>query len=256
MGFPSQLRAARIAAGLTQRQIADAIGITNSTYCGYETGKREPDVAKIKKLSKILNVPADNLLDTGISPQKSPLYSSEAMEVARVYDTLDVDGKQRIHEVIKRELEIKLSMDSFIERIRVLRLYDYYLDINNLEESGIDLERVRPAEHPFVVPENPPKDQAEVIKKINDRELTQPIGVHFRRNGQYDKIYIADLGTQAVPGTLGLYNINGRTFLAKIKGGKFFFHPYSRSPSKIPEDLDVECKGAVVGVIDAKFVYR
>lgn len=65
MGFSEQLRKARIASGLTQQQVANAMGITNSTYCGYETGKRQPDVQKIKQLSKILGISGDALLETG-----------------------------------------------------------------------------------------------------------------------------------------------------------------------------------------------
>lgn len=54
MSFPERLKEARNAVGYTQQQVADAMGITNSTYCGYETGKRRPDVAKIKRLADIL----------------------------------------------------------------------------------------------------------------------------------------------------------------------------------------------------------
>jgi len=39
MSFQEQLKKARINRGYTQQQIADLMGITNSTYCGYETGK-------------------------------------------------------------------------------------------------------------------------------------------------------------------------------------------------------------------------
>ena len=46
MSFSEQLRKARLARGYTQQQVADAIGITKSTYCGYETNKRKPDVHK------------------------------------------------------------------------------------------------------------------------------------------------------------------------------------------------------------------
>lgn len=35
-----KLRQARKNAGFTQLQVAKAIGVTESTYCGYETGKR------------------------------------------------------------------------------------------------------------------------------------------------------------------------------------------------------------------------
>ena len=37
MSFSEQLKKARLEAGYTQQQVADLMGITNSTYCGYET---------------------------------------------------------------------------------------------------------------------------------------------------------------------------------------------------------------------------
>lgn len=73
MSFSVELKIAREKAGLTQQQIADRMNIDKSTYCGYETGKRQPDVRKIKQLSEVLNVSADDLLEikiektTGIS---------------------------------------------------------------------------------------------------------------------------------------------------------------------------------------------
>lgn len=67
MGFAEQLKKARLAKGYTQQQVADAMGITNSTYCGYETGKRQPDVEKIKQLAIILDTSGDILLETGIN---------------------------------------------------------------------------------------------------------------------------------------------------------------------------------------------
>lgn len=65
MEFKDALRNARKAKGMTQVEIAEAMNITKSTYCGYETGKRQPDVAKIKQISEILEIPADQLLQTG-----------------------------------------------------------------------------------------------------------------------------------------------------------------------------------------------
>lgn len=72
MEFYEELKAARIKAGLTQQQIADEIGITKSTYCGYETAKRNPDPQRIKQLAKVLHISADTLLDTGIEKEKAP----------------------------------------------------------------------------------------------------------------------------------------------------------------------------------------
>lgn len=71
MGFPEQLKKARLNIGYTQQQVADLMGITKSTYCGYEIGKRQPDVAKIKQLACILNTSGDVLLETGFGQEPS-----------------------------------------------------------------------------------------------------------------------------------------------------------------------------------------
>lgn len=76
MSFGERLRAARERRGITQQQVADFMGIDKSTYCGYETGKRQPDVQKIKQLSKILGVSGDELLETDYASE-NPLALTE-----------------------------------------------------------------------------------------------------------------------------------------------------------------------------------
>ena len=84
MEFYEELKAARIKAGLTKQQIADEIGITKSTYCGYETAKRNPDPQRIKQLAKVLHISADTLLDTGIEKEKAPAPAkAETGEITR-----------------------------------------------------------------------------------------------------------------------------------------------------------------------------
>ncbi len=75
MGFPEQLKNARSRIGYTQQQVADLMGITKSTYCGYETGKRQPDVIKIKHLANILNTSGDILLETGF--EQKPIFENK-----------------------------------------------------------------------------------------------------------------------------------------------------------------------------------
>lgn len=79
MSFAEQLKQARLAQGLTQQQVADLMGITNSTYCGYETGKRQPDVAKIKLLANILKTSGDTLLETGFLPGSEDMLRLSAL---------------------------------------------------------------------------------------------------------------------------------------------------------------------------------
>ena len=60
--FNENLRAARERKKMTQKDVADNIGVAKSTYSLYESGNREPNVQTIKKLAYLLNVSADDLL--------------------------------------------------------------------------------------------------------------------------------------------------------------------------------------------------
>ena len=85
MGFAERLKTARVSLGMTQREVADKLGVTVSTYSGYETGKREPDVLKLKLLARILNTSGDVLLETGLGDDRNSRCptSAEAERILR-----------------------------------------------------------------------------------------------------------------------------------------------------------------------------
>lgn len=60
--FNENLKAARERKGISQKDMAESIGVAKSTYSLYESGNREPNVQTIKKIADILNVSADELL--------------------------------------------------------------------------------------------------------------------------------------------------------------------------------------------------
>ena len=66
--FNENLRAARERKNITQKDVADNIGVAKSTYSLYESGNREPNVQTIKKLADLLNVSADDLLGLNQEP--------------------------------------------------------------------------------------------------------------------------------------------------------------------------------------------
>lgn len=54
-----KMAAARINAGLTQREFADLCGVRVETVNSWEQGKTEPPVSAIRKLSEKSNIPMD-----------------------------------------------------------------------------------------------------------------------------------------------------------------------------------------------------
>ncbi len=49
-------------AGLTQKELADKLGVGSNTISQYELGKRKPDILKLSRLAIILDCSVDDLL--------------------------------------------------------------------------------------------------------------------------------------------------------------------------------------------------
>lgn len=101
MSIGERIKEARIRRGLTQQQLAEAIGVANNTITGYEKGTREPDSLKINAIAKILNVSGDYLLGT----EYDWLPSAAAMSIAQKYDRLDAHSREAIDWLIDHELK-------------------------------------------------------------------------------------------------------------------------------------------------------
>ena len=54
-----QLRKARLQAGYSQQNIADALNINRATYTYYETGKTSPDPITLGKIARIFGAPIE-----------------------------------------------------------------------------------------------------------------------------------------------------------------------------------------------------
>ncbi len=66
--FNENLKIARESKGMSQKEVADGIGVAKSTYSLYESGNREPNVQTIKKIADLLNISADTLLGINEEP--------------------------------------------------------------------------------------------------------------------------------------------------------------------------------------------
>lgn len=62
MSFNKRLKIARQNSGKTQKETAEAIGMTPNAYQKYELGTSEPNLAKLVFLADLFNVSLDYLL--------------------------------------------------------------------------------------------------------------------------------------------------------------------------------------------------
>lgn len=75
---PEKLKERRKELKLTQKDIAEKLGISYQAYSAWERGVKEPSAEKVSQLEKLLNVPKG--------------YFTE-IEIVRLYNTLSSSGK-------------------------------------------------------------------------------------------------------------------------------------------------------------------
>jgi transcriptional regulator with XRE-family HTH domain len=61
------LAAMRLNAGLSQKQLADAVGSAQPNVSLWESGMREPSLSTVAKLARVLNVSADDIVAALVS---------------------------------------------------------------------------------------------------------------------------------------------------------------------------------------------
>ena len=84
---PEKLKARRKELKMTQKEIADRLGISYQAYSAWERGVKKPSRKKVKQLEQILNVPKD--------------YFTE-IEIVRLYNTLSNKGKNQVLEYTRK----------------------------------------------------------------------------------------------------------------------------------------------------------
>ena len=84
---PEKLKARRKELKMTQKEIADRLGISYQAYSAWERGVKEPSKEKVNRLEQILRVPKG--------------YFTE-IEIARLYNVLSNKGQNQVLEYTRR----------------------------------------------------------------------------------------------------------------------------------------------------------
>lgn len=95
----------------TQQQVADALGISRSAYCGYEIGRRNVDIATLRKLAKFYNIKIScffeeedsSVAETDGEKEYVSVLTKEERELVTRFRIADKDKKQKILKSITEE---------------------------------------------------------------------------------------------------------------------------------------------------------
>jgi transcriptional regulator with XRE-family HTH domain len=91
----ARIRAARIAAGLTQEGLARAVGVSRSAVAQWETGRAGQVGANLARLAAALGVSAAHLLSGRDGPEGGPgAETADELALLRIYRRLPGEDRQ------------------------------------------------------------------------------------------------------------------------------------------------------------------
>lgn len=116
----------RIELDLTQKELADRSGLAVGTIQQYESGKRIPILKNLKRISDILNIDLEYMLNT-ISGKKDPslerrnLYRDAVLNIFKANNAKWYDADLRDDKSVPRLLEAYASLNKYGKKQLILR---------------------------------------------------------------------------------------------------------------------------------------
>lgn len=96
MTLGEKIKAARLAKGYTQRQLAEILNAKNTTLCNWESGLNKPDADMIAKICTVLGVSANYLL--GFTEDSTSQKAHQ--ELIDAYDAADISTRNAVRRVL------------------------------------------------------------------------------------------------------------------------------------------------------------
>lgn len=235
MPFNERLKEARIAAGYTQEQVAEKIGIAKSTLAGYEIGSREPSIPTVEKIMKVLSVDANFLYQDGIDNSSMSYFSPEEQDHIKKYRSLDSLDKKAVDGLLDTLSNRRSEQSKEFIQLEPPLLYPYY---GHIASAGTGQ---------FVFDDIPP-EMIEVENNHINMQADFAVGV----NGDSMEPTYSDGDVLLIKkqhslnkGDIGIFMIDGEAFVKEYDGDVLKSHNKAYPDILVSENT--VCLGKVIG---------
>lgn len=229
------IKEARENAGLSQKELAERLGVAPSTYHGYESGNHDPKSDMLIRIAGICGVSVDFLLGVETEPkpkkEKAPNnnLSLEALQMAKLFDTLDNYGQDAVREVAQVEKARCEDEERFLRETELEQEPRVIPDYTFGAAAGPLLGVAGQESVPYTLqPEDPPGAVYAVHVNGDSMEPYFPDGARVFVNMD-----------QVRDGDIGIFCVDGATVIKQYHYDPFLGITYLFSLNRKRSDMDV-----------------
>lgn len=237
MSFSEKLKEARTASGLTQIQLAKLLGVDATTYSGYETGRRQPDVPRIRALAQALQITSDQLLELDTPDAATP----QELSRLRKYRLLDLHGRELVDLVLDKEYQ-RMTQRQTAAAERESRGWTTYINCYDLAVSAGPGEPWSDAAYKtrLEVPGKLVPERAHFCVRVNGNSMEPAY-----RDG--DIVFVERLDGSVGIGEIGIFYLNGDGFIKRLGEGELQSLNPDYAPIPLHDYDTLLCQGRVLG---------
>lgn len=248
----------RNAAGLSQKEFANKLGVGPSRVSNWESGTNSMDINMLLQICDLLNVSINDMY--GIYPDAKIMLSySEQMHIDK-YRSLDPAAQSHVDSVLDREVEHSAQVKEAQERIAELesqtatiielqphtdprvRLTDYYYSAS--AGGGIFILGNEASEQ-IAIPATPENELVDYVIKVSGDSMEPD-----HHDG--DNVMVSQR-LEMKHGDVGIFVVNGKAYIKEYGETELI----SRNPAspniKIAEYDNIVCMGKVVGRLEGPY---
>jgi transcriptional regulator with XRE-family HTH domain len=112
----NKIKKALLKAELTQKDLADKLGVSQQLISNWINGFRNPKSLSLKKISKATGVPLNFFLENSMGDVKGTNFSINSGGQGNINTSKDYELLQKENELLKRELEIERKEKELLKK--------------------------------------------------------------------------------------------------------------------------------------------
>lgn len=236
--FGDKLKQARLQMNYKQSELANKLGVKNTTISNWEIGISNPDISIISEVCKVLHISADYLFEEN---SDKDLLSFTELEHINKYRKLDTFGKKQVDNVLQNEYQRVKEQTMSIKELSA----PYQAEVAKTEYlTGLS------AGTGLFVFDDVPTQLIQIPVKYDYIDFVISVSGNSMEPTYYDgdKVMVVKQEQLAL-GEIGVFMVDGNGYIKEYSPTALISHNKSYPDIPLKEESDIYCIGKVVGRI-------